>query len=617
MPKIHKLPPHEAQKIAAGEVVERPANVVKELVENAIDAGATVITVYVEDGGKKLIRIVDNGCGMHEDDAILCFEHHATSKIQRVEDLQSITTFGFRGEALSSIAAVSNVTLVTRTATTDALKLELTQGTITNHAPSSGNVGADITIKELFCNVPARKKFLKSTETEWNAIKQLMHAFCLNHLAISFKVYADGKQVLHCPATDAIATRFAQLYDDATTQAMLEVHAKDAQGQLKISGIISNHQYMKYDRSSIFFFVNSRWVKQQKLTSSLLKGYLNVLPQARYPMACIFITLDPAQVDINIHPRKEEVQFLHPRLVEQLLQKITKETLEKNISKQLKKPVTFSPATEIIAPYGPQTMPIEPMFRPTIKNDFAVKGAFFDQPVFASEQEPPVHTEQLASVQIKTQSAGMNVQTVVTPTSAVAAAEHEEYTIIGQFNKTYILLEKDNGLLMIDQHAAHERILYEQFAHRFEQVATVKLLFPQIVTLTAQEVKSIEPHLPFFAQHGIEVGLFNDYQLVIHATPVHIKNQSLSDLIKEVLGWIEEYQTLPSDQFAKKLNEHMHAQMACKAAVKAGDILTQQQMQKLIDDLNITQNRLACPHGRPTCWLLNTLEIEKKFKRKV
>lgn len=614
MPKIHKLPPHEAQKIAAGEVVERPANVVKELVENAIDAGASTITVYIEHGGKTLIRVVDNGCGMNADDALLCFEHHATSKIRVVEDLQTITTFGFRGEALSSIAAVSEVTLITKTAMSDALKVCMRQGTLISHEPASANIGTDIAIRNLFFNVPARKKFLKSDDTEWNAIKQLFHAFCLNHIAISFKLLLDGKQIIHCPSTDSITQRAEQLFNDSTTSTLLEFHARDAQGNITISGVTSNHQFMRYDRSSIFFFVNSRWVKQQKLTSALLKGYLNVLPQGRYPMSCIFITIDPTHVDINIHPRKEEVQFLHPRVVEQLLQKAVKEALEKHVSRQLKRDISFAPATEIIAPFGIHTLPIEPMYKPRLNTEVVTVKNIFDAPVFAAEQkaephtkQPVTHTKPLSPVTTHTFEQPM----------APAVMNREEYAIIGQYNKTYILVEKENSLLLIDQHAAHERILYEQFTQRFEDVATVKLLFPQIVTLTANDIQTIEPHLPLFAAHGLDINVLSDTQLVIYATPVHIKNQSLEDIIKQTIGWVTELTELPTDQFSKAIHEKLHAQMACKAAVKAGDVLTQAQMQKLIDDLDVTNNRLTCPHGRPTCWNLSVSEIEKKFKRKV
>lgn len=352
MTKIKRLSAHEAQKIAAGEVVERPANVVKELLENALDAGAHEIIIHLEDAGKKLIRLIDDGCGMSPEDAALSFEHHATSKIRSIDDLLTLETFGFRGEALSSISSVSNITLITKEESAQAaIKLDLEQGTIVSKEETHNKNGTDIAVRDLFFNIPARKKFLKSTETEMRNIQQLIHALSLAHLAIHFKVFSDGRLILNCPATDDLHKRMLQLweYDFASHMIPLEIQKVENNGII-LWGAISDHQYVRYDRSSLYFFVNSRWVKQQKLSSSLLKGYTNVLPPGRFPAACIFIELDNQAVDVNIHPRKEEVQFLNPRKIEQQLQEAVKYTLESHLSRQLNKKVTFAPATEVIVP---------------------------------------------------------------------------------------------------------------------------------------------------------------------------------------------------------------------------------------------------------------------------
>jgi len=654
MPKIHRLAPHEAQKIAAGEVVERPANIVKELIENSIDAGATHISVYIEHGGKDLIRIVDNGCGMSLDDAYLCFEHHATSKITNVHDLETITTFGFRGEALSSIAAVSKTVLITKEPEAEqAINLELENGTITNQSFVSANSGTDIAIRDIFYNVPARKKFLKSDDTEWRAIVQLFNAFCLDYLNIHFKMFHNDIAHANCPPTNDIMTRMTQLWEHTFSSNMIPVSAFSNQGTLKISGAISNHQYMRYDRNNIFFFVNKRWVKQQKLSSALLKGYLNVLPPARYPAACIFIEVDTTQVDINIHPRKEEVQFLHPRIVEQLLQQAVKQALETNLSNQLKKPVTFSPATEVIRS-SMSTMHglnFEPIYKiqQSAQNNASLKAIerdpFSDQIDIAtnnileksldaqsletqvhdfSEYEKSnavfnhntselfLHSEQATPLPL---NHGNMQEHSFNPAFAPIARE-KNYTFIGQLKKTYLLLEKDEGLYVVDQHAAHERILYELFSKRFDDIATVNLLFPHIITLKSEDVALLEPHCQLFANNGIELEIFSDTQVVIKSTPVHLKNQSLDDLVQMVISWITQTESSNQAQFFKVINEKLHAQMACKAAVKAGDSLTQEQIDQLLDDLEKTDNRFTCPHGRPTGWLLSSYEIEKKFKRK-
>jgi DNA mismatch repair protein MutL len=630
MPKIYRLQEHEAQKIAAGEVVERPANVVKELIENAIDAGATQITVYIQEGGKKLIRVVDNGCGMDKEDARLCFEHHATSKLTSVDQLNSIVTFGFRGEALSSIASVSKTILITKQSDAhQGIRLELDHGAVLDESIIAANQGTDIAIQDLFFNVPARKKFLKSNDTETRAIAQLFNAFCFDYTNVSFKLFINDSLTINCPATPSLNNRLTQLFDPNHAPLMLECSSASKDGSVKIKGYISNHQFTRYDRNSIYFFVNQRWVKQQKLSSALLKGYLNVLPPQRYPAACIFIDVDPEQVDINIHPRKEEVQFLHPRIIEQLVQNMVRTTLETHLSTHLKKEVTFEPARQVphtnySAISGLQFEPMyniknnttPPHLEPTSFTYSYANSMFKDEPFLPEIDHQPIFTAQTVSEQLSLEKPYSQTSTYDTSVSIENAAE-QSYTLIGQYHKTYLLLEQKDGLFLIDQHAAHERILYEIFAHRFDEVATVALLFPQAITLKSDDIKTLEPHLDLFLRNGIDIAIVSDTQLIVRSTPVHLKNQSIEDLIHHVISWILETYNADEDQFFKAINERLHAQMACKAAVKACDILTQEQMHQLMKDLHTTKNRFACPHGRPTGWLLSLHEIEKKFKRKV
>ena len=603
-PKIKKLSPHEAQKIAAGEVVERPANVVKELLENAVDASATHLSLYVEDGGKQLIRVVDDGCGMGEEDAQLCFEHHATSKIETVDDLETISTFGFRGEALSSISSVSNITLITKTADSEGIKVELKAGKIKNKESVSANTGTDISVRDLFFNVPARKKFLKKKETEWRHIQQLFTAFCFDYTNIHFKLFSENKQIFNCPPVENTHERFTQLKDHQVAEHMIPLVSHDEKNGVKITGLISNHQFFRYDRSSIYFFVNHRWVKDFKLSNAFLKGYLNVAPPGKYPAGCIFITVDPHEIDINIHPRKEEIQFLHPRRVQHLLKETVKKTLENHLSKQLKKDVRFTSA------YAYPGIP--------------ARQASADRPSFISN-ENYAHSKTFSSVFVPNQTSPISAATPAFPSEqqttvsqpTPSAQTEKNYRLIGQFKKTYLLLEKEEGLFVVDQHAAHERILYEQFSKRFEDVESVKLLFPQTITLTAQDISLAEPHLKLFQKNGIQIEPFSDTQLVVHTTPVHLKNASIEELVREALGWIIEFKNLDEQEFVRAMNKKLHAQMACKAAVKAGDTLTEEKIHQLLNDLYTTENRFTCPHGRPTSWLLSTYEIEKKFKRKL
>lgn len=611
MTKIKQLSPHEAQKIAAGEVVERPAHIIKELIENSIDAGASRITIYIEESGKKLIRIVDNGCGMNIHDAQLCFNRHATSKITRVEELESISTFGFRGEALASIAAVSSITLLTKEPQTlEGTKINISANTITECEPSSCNTGTDITVNNLFFNIPARKKFLKTDQTEWRNILLLFNAFCLDYPHIHFTLFSENKQITNCPSTTTLKNRCLQLWDQQSNIHSIELQ-KQNYDECEIEGIISNHQHYRYDKNGIHFFVNQRWVKNQQLTNALLRGYANVIPESRYPIAAINITVPTDHVDINIHPRKEEVKFLYPKKIDQALQQAVKTALEKNLSTQIKKEVTF------------QTAHTNPIFSMQ-KSESSFKPFNFDNFFEKKDSTPffmqtfPINTSVANTPTIPEKQINIPIQASTTDNfeSTQQVKNFLHYEIIGQYKKTYLLLEKEDGLLLIDQHAAHERILYELFSTRFSDVATIQLLFPPIITLTTQEIEILTPHFDLFTSNGIIIEQCAHNQLIIQSLPVHLKDHSINDLLIMVIGWIIEFKDIDETQFKKTLHEKLHAQMACKAAIKAGDTLSLEKIKQLLEDLDKTSNRFSCPHGRPTGWLISINEIEKKFRRK-
>ncbi len=326
---IHKLSSFEAQKIAAGEVVERPYNIVKELLENSLDAGATQITLYIQDGGRQSIRCVDNGCGMTQEDALMSVEHHATSKLTTIDDLETINTFGFRGEALSSICAVSTMTLATQMHNQEhGIQLTFNYGTLKSTEIISRAAGTDIAINTIFDNVPVRKKFLKTRETEWRAIFTLVQAIALAHKHVAFTLYHDNQQALTTYATESLSERVAQIFDRNFSEQFLECASSDQKNNITVSGGITHYQYQRYDRNQQFFFVNKRWVKNYKLGQAFNKGFQNVMPPSRHPAGVIFIELPPGEVDINVHPRKEEVVFLHPRLVELTVEKMVQKRLE-------------------------------------------------------------------------------------------------------------------------------------------------------------------------------------------------------------------------------------------------------------------------------------------------
>lgn len=681
MAKIHKLSYHEAQKIAAGEVVERPANVVKELVENALDAGATTISVFIEDGGKALIRVVDNGCGMSAEDAHLCFEHHATSKITSVNDLETISTFGFRGEALSSIASISRVTLITNDNSTDAgIKLVREGNVLADEQLVAAPRGTDFVVRDIFYNVPARLKFLKKRETEFNQIHTLFQAYSLAYPHLHWQFSSEDSVLHNCAPTEDLQQRVAQLFDQRLAQALIPCSHTTKDKAITINGVITDNTYARYDRSDIFFFVNQRWIKNQPLARALLKGYANTLPPGRFPAACIFITIQSDAVDINVHPRKEEVLFLHPKVVETALCSMVSAALEQGLSNRLeqvthvastnyayssgtcqaphssptkqnesnsntpthltyqqftssntvaaenflKTPYTAHHPTTLFQSYEGQVEPLffgnstSQSFQSSQSSDGQHKGQIQSlSTVHSAPSLPPkefVIKEQLVPEQVSQESFATQQQIFLPETeSDVALPRH---TILGQLHKTYIMLEHPDGLYLVDQHAAHERIIYERLAQRFEDAATIQLLFPIIVNIGGEHIERLLPHLALLHQVGIGIEQFSPTEVIINATPVQAQTVDYAELIRTVIGWLHEYDNLDTAELARQINEKLRAQIACKAAVKAGDELTREQMEQLLVDLSTTDNRFSCPHGRPTGWLLGTYEIEKRFRRK-
>lgn len=620
--KIKILSAHEAIKIAAGEVVERPINIIKEIVENSIDAGATKIVITIHQAGKLLIQINDNGTGMSPDDAKLSVETHATSKISSVDDLEAITTFGFRGEALASINSVSNLTITTKTQDAHTgTRFRWSFGTLIEESLQSHPTGTTIEIANLFDNIPARQKFLKKDETEWRAIVTMFQAFCFDYQAIHFQLYSEDKLHFNCPAVTKIMDRATQLFDFNLQDKMVNL-SELGTTVCSVSGIISQATYYRYDRNQIFLFVNNRWVKNIDLTKAIMRGYAGLLPPQKFPAAIIFIQVPSDQVDVNIHPKKEEVKFLHPKKIETILINSIKATFESTVSQQIQpaqKPFTLDYSRPAQFDFLEKTKDVQayPAFQ---KNSFdlfhreqkIVKEieTFDDQHTYFTPPASAAHAFEsvLDDTRMQEDAVDLMQQNMI--------EDHFEVAIIGQYKKTYILCEKNNNLVFIDQHAAHERILYEQFKANFSDVATIQLIFPEFVKLAARDIIAITPHVLLLRNHGIVAEIFSDTQLMIQATPVHLKNQLLQETMQQIVSWIHEIDDNTDEaRISHALNEKIHTKMACSAAVKAGDTLNQEQMQQLLKDLHKIEHRFSCPHGRPTCWILPLDDVEKKFKR--
>lgn len=602
MGKIHVLPPQEALKIAAGEVIERPAHVIKELLENSIDAGATAISIYINDAGKTLIRIVDNGCGMEEEDAIACFLPHATSKISSVHELEQVSSFGFRGEALASISAISMVTLYTKQANDElGTAIDYQEGAITRKELVACAQGTDISIKDLFYNTPVRKKFLKQDETEWNALQATVHAYCLSNPSIHIKLYHNGSLMLNAPPVTECKDRALQVWDTGIASNfinLLQDETVDDITGIKITGYISRPTFWRYGRQYIYFFVNGRWVKNAELSKGLFKGYLNVLPPGRFPAAVIFVTVPPTTVDINVHPKKEEVKFTHPGVIQTNVALLVKKTLENLVtssigSAQVPEKLRATPTYELPEEQFVDATP----FRPWRPFEFAQ----------TNNNHKQFNTNNFYTIQ--------TIQNNTRQTQDCVTQDLTYTKIIGQLFATYIMLEKETEFVLIDQHAAHERILYEKYQKTFDSHQGTALIFPETMDIPATSMNNLVAHKNFFERQGISFDVIGASTIVIRSTPHEMTSNSLKEFIMDALTFINEYENIDRDLFGKKFQEHLHAQRACKSAIKAGDILSEQLMQKLIDDLLAIPNRFICVHGRPTMWTITKTELEKKFKR--
>lgn len=639
MNKIKILPEKESLRIAAGEVVERPSNIVKEILENSIDAGSTQISLYIKDSGKELIRIVDNGSGMSPDDAKLCFVAHATSKINNINDLEQISSFGFRGEALASISSVSKVMLITKTSNSElATQIEYSANRLISEEQVSAQMGSDLRIKELFYNIPVRKKFLRKGDTEWNQILNIFQALSLSNLNIHFKLYKDDKLVINAPAVKQIMERSAQLWGHNFSQNMINLVAANEkefrQKEIKLSGIISTHNFWRYGKHQIFFFVNGRYIKDKNLNRGLIKGYMGVLPPARFPAAFIFISVPNNFVDINVHPKKEEIRFLKPNTVTNYLQRLVKLSLDEHVKNLLandnkKNKVPLQP--DNIGEHGSQSnIRLEQSIEASNLNllnrldDKKKQLVGLDENRHFQSHAKPLIVNDFFEDRLNETKIRSNI---LRPRELEYKKEQKtiyekknidrpkEFKIIGQILKTYIIVQSGEDLVLIDQHAAHEIIIYDRITKNFEQKEGTRLMFPEIINLTDSEIEQIKPAFKFLSKQGIDVEFFGKNQIAIKSSPPKIGNHSLKELISEILDFIKENENLEEELFRKKLNDRVQAQVACKSAIKAGDEISFEQMNQIVNDLQKTSNPLTCPHGRPTTWIISKHEIEKKFKR--
>lgn len=570
MAKIEILPPKLVNLIAAGEVVDRPSSVVKELMENSIDAGARSITVEIKGDGRELIKITDDGTGMSEEDALLAFERHATSKISTAGDLDRITTLGFRGEALPSIAAVSEVEVITRTEGEElATRLVLRGGTVEEKDKTSRPVGTTIKVTNLFYNTPARAKFLKTKTTEIRHVTRTFAANAISRYAISMKLLRDRKVILGLPAADSIEERIGGILGKHFGESSLPVDVSDE--YIRIAGFLSRPEEARTSTGQTSIFVNGRPVESRPILSSICAAYGNTLRRGRYPTGVMLIEIDPGEVDFNTHPTKKQVRFRRENEVKSFVFRAVQSALT---------------SRRMIPPLIP-------------RSKAAGSGA-------AGEPRPqPIPLQRSADILVR------ETRPVAYP--ATQAKSESGVVPIVQIKNSYVLAESEAEFYLVDQHAAHERVLYEEARTRLEGQEPVaqKLLFPEQAEVSPEEEELIDEHLDDIRRMGFDVRKFGRRTYVIEAVPAGVKESLRKTLLTELVDEVIQTRSESPD-----MHHLLAAAYACKAAIKAGDRLSPEETRSLIDSLFKSRMPFSCPHGRPTMIRLSWEEVERRFLRR-
>jgi DNA mismatch repair protein MutL len=577
--KIHRLPPDLANQIAAGEVVERPASVVKELVENALDAGATRISIAVELGGKKLIRVEDDGEGMEAEDARLAIERHATSKIRRSDDLGAIRTLGFRGEALPSIASVSHFTLRTRArGAASATEIKVNGGSIEAVREVGAPEGTCIEVADLFYNLPARRKFLKSDTAETTQISRLATQLALGYPEVGFTVTSSARKLLQCPPAATLRDRFFQLFGDRPD--LVEVR-KEAAG-IAIEGYVAALGDQGPVRGAQNVFVNRRIVKDRTIAHAIIDAYSVATIKERSPEVHLFLRIAPDRVDVNVHPTKAEVRFLEQSVVHEVLRRALGDALGQGRAPEL------ALSSVQLRPSEPATLTI-----PGILAGASVANRWSAEQLRTSN-EPPT-----SNLEIPTSNAADAVRPMIP---------------LGQFRDTFIIAVDDEGIAIIDQHVAHERVLFEQVMERLTsgRLESQRLLTPMMLDLSPAQRQALSLHAATLERFGLEVEEFGGDTVRLAAVPAVLDR---SDCEAAIRALAEDLEGLDRGARVEDALRRIAATMACHAAVKANYPLTLEKMRFILDELKRTAYSSVCPHGRPVVLRLTRREVEKNFQR--
>ncbi len=611
--KIHLLTADIYNKIAAGEVVDRPYSVVKELVENAIDAGATEITVEIEAGGKSLIRVTDNGCGIEKEDLQNAYAPHATSKLSRAEDLFGVKTLGFRGEALASIAAVSEMEIVSKTASGEAYALTCCGGVLGQLTPAAGANGTRVLVKNLFFNTPARLKFLKSDSHEEGDVAAMIARFILSRPEIAFCFEVNGK-IRYRSYGDGLRAALAAVYGAEVLSHLCEIDA--AKHGLRLSGFIGDRNYSKPNRTYQSMFVNGRYVVNQTLASAISNAYASYLMKRQYPFYVLFLDVPPEIVDVNVHPNKADVRFADHNLIYGNVYSIVSAVLDGN-----------SRALEYVVPEAGQERPApapatssSPVPQPTMSYAEAKKELGFDIPLYAGtstvpRRMPPAPIFEVRSPKPQQEDAFEENQKFLRAQEEAKKQQRIDpaaLTFKGELFRTYLIYECGDDAYIVDQHAAHERLIYDRLRAKWEarEVVSQPMLAPYVAELNAQEHAFLAKNYDILREIGFEIEDFGGTSAKISAVPSDLMGMDLAAFLREVLASMESLRAIKlSDLLKDKL-----ASAACKAAVKGGERLTEAEARSLLEKMDGDMG-LKCPHGRPVAVHLTRYELEKLFRR--
>ena len=619
MAVINLLDHSTIDKIAAGEVVERPSSIVKELVENAIDAGSTAITVEIKDGGISFIRVSDNGCGIEKTEIRKAFMRHATSKISSADDLHSLHSLGFRGEALSSISAVSQVELITKTHDDlTGIRVLMEGPAETDFDEIGAPSGTTIIVRNLFFNVPVRKKFLKQPATEGGYIADLMEHLALSNPQISFQFVQNGTVKFNTSGNGNLKQIIYSIYGKDVADALIEVDMeKDG---IHMKGYLGKPSINRATRSHEIYFVNNRFVKNNLLSKAIEEGYKSYVMQHKYPFCVLLFTVAPLNVDVNIHPAKMDIRFSNAEAVYTAISTMIKDSLsQRELIPEVilvKEEVETQPKAPVLMPMMHEPEVVTKQTKLTSKDFFIDFEEETEDAVITYVEDPSdvYHAEEIPD------TAQTNTVTPVTigeqlnlfEEKIISTDNRPRFQIIGQVFDTYWIIMFENKMLMIDQHAAHEKVKYERLMKSFEtnQIDTQNLFPPIVICLSMKEAAVLKEHFDAFHKLGFEIEFFGGNDITIRCAPVELYGNSMQDLFLETLDDLVENGLTRTQSIYDRI-----ATMACKAAVKGNSTLSNREMEVLLDELLTLDNPYFCPHGRPTMIYFTKQELEKKFKR--